>query len=52
MVIFIFGKYILLSKNKFIGKQKYFIVCLFFKKVLSAKENRVVAFEYYLMASF
>jgi len=39
MVIFIFGKTTLLSKNKFIGKQKYFIVCLFLKSTLSKRET-------------
>jgi len=44
MVILIFDKSSLLSKNKFIGKQKYFIVCLFFKKVLSARGKRHFCF--------
>jgi len=32
MVILIFDKSSLLSKNKFIGKQKYFFAYLFFKR--------------------
>jgi len=51
MVILIFDKSSLISKNKFIGKQKYFITRLFFKKMLLAKENSIFTYEYYLMVS-
>jgi hypothetical protein len=39
MVILMFGKSSLLSKNKFIGKQKYFIACLFLKKCSQQKKT-------------